>query len=102
MNKFTKRFLYDVWVNYQPNCQKSNFSRRTQSRDPHTATAALRRFAYMLGRGARARVQGLDLGTKLMIGLLESNGQAMLAQSIVAQHKRQRCPPQEDEKMDLG
>ena len=38
--------LYDVWVNYQPNCQKSNFARRTQSRDPHVATAAYRRFAY--------------------------------------------------------
>ena len=37
--------LYEVWVEYQPNCQKSNFARRTQSRDPHVATAALRRFA---------------------------------------------------------
>ena len=80
--------LYDVWINYQPNCQKSNFSRRTQSRDPHVATAALRRFAYMLGRGPQARVLGLDLSSKLMVGLLESNGQAMLAQQIVAQHKQ--------------
>ena len=37
--------LHQVWVNYQPNCQKSEFARRTQSRDPHVATAALRRFA---------------------------------------------------------
>ena len=80
--------LFDVWINYQPNCQKSNFSRRTQSRDPHVATAALRRFAYLLGRGPRARVRGLDLSSKLMLGLLESNGQALLAQQIVTQHRQ--------------
>jgi hypothetical protein len=92
-------FLHDVWVNYQPNCPKSHFSRRTQSRDPYIATAALRRFAWLLGRGARARKQGLDLGTKLMIGLLESNGQAMLAQSIVAHH--QQTQPDSDEDDDV-
>ena len=83
--------LYDVWLNYQPNCPRSEFSRRTQSRDPHVATAALRRFAYLLGRGPQARARGLDLSSKLMVGLLESNGQAMLAQQIVEQH-RQRNP----------
>ena len=77
-----------MWVCYQPNCAKSSFARRTQSRDPHVATAALRRFAYLLGRGPRARVQGLDLSTKLMLGLLESNGQALLAQQIVEQHRQ--------------
>ena len=42
----------------------------------------------MCGRGPRARTKGLDLGAKLMVGFLESNGQAMLAQQIVAQHKQ--------------
>ena len=91
-----------MWVNYQPNCPKSHFSRRTQSRDPPIATAALRRFAWMLGRGARARRQGLDLGTKLMIGLLESSGQAMLAQAIVAQHDQRRAVDEDDEMEELG
>ena len=89
--------LYDVWINYQPNCQKSNFSRRTQSRDPHVASAALRRFAYLLGRGPQARVRGLDLSSKLMVGLLESNGQALLAQQIVAQHKQVNGDEDEEE-----
>lgn len=80
--------LYDSWINYQPNCMKSNFCRRQQSKDPHVATAALRRFAFMLGRGARAEKKGMDLGTKLMLGLLESNGQALLAEQIVQRHNQ--------------
>lgn len=92
--------LYDVWINYQPNCQKSNFARRTQSRDPHVATAALRRFAYLLGRGPRARVRNLDLSTKLMLGFLESNGQALLAQQIVEQHRQQSSSQDDDMKID--
>ena len=80
--------LYGTWINYQPNCMKSNFCRREQSRDPHVATAPLRRFAYMIGRGYRVKEKGLDLSTKLMLGLLESNGQALLAQSIVERHKQ--------------
>ena len=44
---------------------------------------------HLCGRGPRAQVAELDLGSKLMVGLLESNGQAMLAQQIVAQHQQQ-------------
>ena len=86
-----------MWIEYQPNCQKSHFSRRTQSRDPHVATAALRRFAYLLGRGPRAKVRGLDLSAKLMLGLLESNGQALLAQQIVTQHRQRNGDEKEME-----
>ena len=43
----------------------------------------------MLGRGPQARVRGLDLSSKLMVGFLESNGQALLAQQIVGQHRNQ-------------
>ena len=43
----------------------------------------------MCGRGPRARVRGLELGAKLMVGFLESNGQALLAQQIVEQHRQQ-------------
>lgn len=89
--------LPDVWSAYQPNCQKSSFGRRTQSKDPTVATAALRRFAWMLGRGARARVKHLDLQSKLMVAFLESNGQAMLAQSVVAQHRQQHGDDESDE-----
>ena len=80
--------LYCSWVNYQPNCMKSNFCRRTQSKDPNVATAPLRRFAWLVGRGARAKTKGMDLGSKLMLGLLESNGQALLAQQIVERHQQ--------------
>ena len=48
---------------------------------------------YLCGRGPRARVKDLDLGAKLMVGFLESNGQALLAQQIVCQHKQQHEPP---------
>ena len=80
--------LYDSWINYQPNCMKSNFCRREQSKDPHVATAALRRFAWLVGRGARSQTRGLELSSKLMVGLLESNGQALLAQQIVERHNQ--------------
>ena len=90
--------LYCSWIHYQPNCMKSNFCRRTQSKDPSVATAALRRFAWFVGRGSRSKTKGLDLGSKLMVGLLESNGQALLAQQIVERHQQTETP--EEKTMD--
>ena len=57
---------------------------------------------YLCGRGPRARVKDLDLGSKLMVGFLESNGQALLAQQIVAAHKLQHGDDKDElQEMDV-
>ena len=81
--------LFEVWSeHYQPGLASSSFARRTQSPDPRTATAALRRLAVYFGRDRRAVVQNLDLSAQLMVGFLNSQGQALLAQNIVQRYQQ--------------
>ena len=76
--------LPEVWVTYQPTVPRTSFARRTQSKDPIIATAALRRFARYIGCGARAVApEGLSLEARMMMAFMESQGQALLAQRVV-------------------
>ena len=79
--------LPEVWVTYQPTVPRTSFARRTQSLDPLIATAALRRFARYIGRGARAVAPaGLSLEASMMLAFMESQGQALLAQRVMDEH----------------
>ena len=58
--------LYKVWRRaYQPSVANSEYNERDQSTDPRIATAALRRFQQMLGRGMKAD-QCFVLGSELL------------------------------------
>ena len=93
--------LFKVWrKNYQPSVARSSYDLRDQSTDVRLATAALRRFQQMLGRGLKADLKvRLDLPSALMVKFLESQGQALMAQSVVEAHfgARQNEPVEEED-----
>jgi len=86
--------LQDVWRKYQPGLPDSNYAVRSQCTNARIATAALRRFQHSCGRGIRAQIQNAgiqnDLSALLMVGLLESQGQTLLAQTIVGRYSINR------------
>ena len=79
--------LPDVWKKYQPGLQSSNFAEREQNTVPAIVCAALRRFRHSCGRDDQTPVdKGLDLNSRLMVGLLRSQGQHDLAKDIVSRY----------------
>ena len=90
--------LFKVWrKNYQPSVARSDYDLRDQSTTARIATAALRRFQQMLGRGLKADLKvRLDLPSALMVKFLESQGQALLAQDVVEAHFGARNQSEEE------
>jgi len=80
----------DVWIPvYQPSCPWSDFSRRTQSTDPHVATTALRRFAFYFGRSKAPEIEvNLTLQERLLTALMHAQGQSKLAEDTIHEHRR--------------
>lgn len=81
----------DVWIEgYQPNLAWSEFSRRTQSRVPRIATAALRRFAHYFGRDRKPDTlpEAKSLSDMLMMGYLRQQGQGDLIDRTVREYRR--------------
>jgi hypothetical protein len=79
----------DVWIPvYQPSCPWSDFSRRTQSTDPHVATTALRRFAFYFGRSKAPEIEvNLTLQERLLTALMHAQGQSKLAEDTIHEHR---------------